>query len=242
MGVVYKAQDTRLLRSVAVKILPSHLVSHHKNRARLMKEARAASALNHPNICTVYDIGDANGVYFIVMELLEGQTLRQILQVRGKLPEDEVIEIAIKVCDALTAAHNRGIIHRDIKPDNIMVSKDGAVKVMDYGLAKLLGGEDAQLNTAAADSLLLSKKLHKTSVSTFQGTATYMSPEQIEKRKIDGRSDVFAVGVLLYELLTGNPPFAGRDSVAVMKSILKDNPRPISKTKADISHELETAS
>jgi len=241
MGVVYKARDTRLLRHVAIKILPAHLVSHDRNRERLVQEARAASALNHPNICTVHDIGEANGVHFIVMELLEGQTLREILEARGRLPEDEVIEMAAKVCDALTAAHSKGIIHRDIKPDNIMVTREGVVKVMDFGLAKLLDEEDGQLKPSATDSLLLSKDLLKTSVSTFQGTATYMSPEQIEKRRIDGRTDVFSVGVLLYELLTGTPPFAGRDSVAVMKAILKDEPKPVTERVPGISPEVDAA-
>ena len=200
MGIVYKAQDTRLLRSVAIKILSPHLETDNKNRSRFMREARAASALNHPNICTVYDIGQLDSTYYIVMEFIDGQTLKEMLQKRGPLQEKEVAEICMEICTALAATHAKGIVHRDIKPDNIMLTKTGQVKVMDFGLAKLTGYESENSltkeslgsNSPSFDSL-------KTSVSSFEGTALYMSPEQIEKKRIDERTDIYArfvVGVV----------------------------------------------
>lgn len=195
MGVVYKAKDTRLFRSVAIKILPPHLISDEKNRQRSIHEARTASALNHPNICTVHDIGEENGIHFIVMEFIEGQTLGEILKQRGCLPETEVIEIGIKVCDALSAAHDKGIIHRDIKPDNIMLNRDGRVKVMDFGLVKLTANDPAWIVSDLPEEILIaSRSIVKTSLSAFQGTAAYMAPEQIRKQSVDERTDIFSLG------------------------------------------------
>lgn len=246
MGVVYKAQDTRLLRHVAIKILPAHLVSQDRNRERLVQEARAASALNHPNICTVHDIGEANGVHFIVMELLEGQTLREILEARGRLPEDEVIEMAAKVCDALTAAHNKGIIHRDIKPDNIMVTREGVVKVMDFGLAKLVS-ETAETEIGKSRGNWVTEEMSNWMVSNLPpayiatlsgllGTVSYMSPEQIRQELIDHRSDIFSLGVVLYELAYGQLPFQGTSKIKIMKSILTDIPKMKLNGKCPLSN------
>jgi serine/threonine protein kinase len=242
MGIVYKATDRRLFRHVAVKILPPQFVTSDKKGLRFIQEARAASALNHPNICTIYDIGKHEDIEFIVMEFIEGDTLRKIMIERQCLSEKEVVNIGSQVCDALTAAHEKGIIHRDLKPENLMITRQNRVKVMDFGLAKLLHGEHDSLEASTLkENYLASQDLLKTNLSTFQGTAYYMAPEQIEKKRVDARTDIFAVGVVLYELLTGLPPFAGRDSVAVMKSILKDNPKPVSDTVPDISPEVETA-
>jgi serine/threonine protein kinase len=229
MSVVYKALDTRLRRSVAIKILPPHLVADEKNRLRFIQEAQAASALNHPNICTVHDIDEYDGIHFMVMEFIDGETLRKTLERRGPLPVREVIDIGLKVADALKAAHAKGIIHRDIKPDNIMISKDGYVKVMDFGLAKLMAISDeppSQAKPLSAD--LVPYQLLKTSVSTLQGTAAYMAPEQIENKQVDERTDIFSLGIVLYEMLSGTPPFVAFEMIALMKSILKDQPKPLS--------------
>ncbi len=242
MGIVYKAQDRRLFRHVAIKILPPQFVTLEKKRARFIQEARAASALNHPNICTIYDIGKHEDIEFIVMEFMEGVTLRKIMNQRKYLPEKEVVNIGSQVCDALAAAHEKGIIHRDIKPENIMITNQNKVKVLDFGLAKLIKGENKPYDSAnLINNYLAMQDLVKTNFSTFQGTAYYMAPEQIEKKNVDARTDIFAIGIVLYELLTGIPPFAGRDGVAVMKSILKDEVKPVSDVSPGLSPEVEAA-
>ena len=183
MGIVYKAQDRRLFRHVAIKILPPQFVTLEKKRARFIQEARAASALNHPNICTIYDIGKHEDIEFIVMEFMEGVTLRKIMNQRKYLPEKEVVNIGSQVCDALAAAHEKGIIHRDIKPENIMITNQNKVKVLDFGLAKLIKGENKPYDSAnLINNYLAMQDLVKTNFSTFQGTAYYMAPEQIEKK------------------------------------------------------------
>jgi len=239
MGVVYKAQDTRLLRSVAIKILLPHLVTDEKRRLRFIHEAQAASALNHPNICTIHDIGEENNIHFIVMEYIDGLTLREMLQKKGALPESEVIKIALQVCDALAAAHAKGIIHRDIKPENIMLTKDRRVKVMDFGLAKLKNDKNGLLDVPTKDTLLHSKEILKTSMSSYLGTASYMSPEQVEKKNLDERTDFFSLGIVLYELLTGMTPFIGHDCAAVMKSIVRDKPKSLTELESEVSHQME---
>lgn len=236
MGVVYKAFDTRLLRPVALKILPPHLVTDEKSLFRFTQEAQAASALNHPNICTIHDIDEQDGIHFIVMEFVEGETLRQTLERRGPLPEPEVIALGMKVADALQAAHTKGIIHRDLKPENIMISREGYVKVMDFGLAKLKTSEtDANTASPAEESRFAASNLLKSSANSLQGTAAYMSPEQIEKQTVDHRSDIFSLGIVLYEMAFGAMPFKGTSNVEVMQAILRDAPEFVGGGKRQLS-------
>ena len=242
MGVVYKAEDTRLLREVAIKILPSYSKIEDQKQLRFLQEARAASAQNHPNICTIYDIGAENDIHFIVMEYVEGKSLRKILDERKRLPEEEVVSIGIQICKALSAAHSKGIIHRDIKPDNIMITEDAQVKVMDFGLAKLkMNNDDLTADLIVQKSDIYSQTILKTSVSTFLGTAAYMSPEQIRKEEIDDRTDIFSLGIVLYELLTGSLPFEGKNYIEITESILIQTPIPFGLYKIDISNEVENA-
>ncbi len=233
MGIVYKAFDTRLLRPVALKILPSHLVADERSLLRFTQEAQAASALNHPNICTIHDIDEQDGIHFIVMELVEGETLRQTLERRGPLPEPEVIAIGMKVADALQAAHAKGIIHRDLKPENIMISRAGYVKVMDFGLAKLQERETVfGIQASNRPHIVVSLK---SSANTLQGTAAYMAPEQIDNSVIDGRTDIFSLGVVFYELLAGALPFVGLALTDIMKSILDDTPKDLCEVNPNCS-------
>ena len=215
MGVVYGAEDTRLHRQVALKFLPDEMAKDPRVLQRFQREARAASQLNHPNICTIHDIDDNNGHPFIVMERLEGESLRQRL--RGKpLELEEILDIAIQVTDALIASHEKGIIHRDIKPANIFITKSGQTKVLDFGLAKVarepLGSNDA----AFEDSL--------TQLGVIPGTAVYMSPEQARSEELDARSDIFSFGVVLYEMAAGKKPFAGSNIVTTLDAVLNQKP------------------
>ena len=194
MGEVYRARDTRLERTVAVKVLPDHLSCDPESRQRFEREARTISSLNHPHICALYDIGTQDGIDFLVMEYLEGQTLADRLQ-RGALPVEEVLEIGIEIADALDKAHRQGIVHRDLKPSNIMLTKSGA-KLMDFGLAKPV--QAAFIASATAGTPTLSNWL--TVEGTIVGTFQYMAPEQLEGKEADARSDIFAFGALLYEL------------------------------------------
>ena len=231
MGIVYKAEDTKLDRIVALKFLPSHLTASDTDKARFIQEAKAAAALNHPNVCVIHDIQEHDGPaqtdlagkrQFIVMEYVEGQTLRDIVGAHGHvpLPIRDVINYATQIADALKAAHAKDIIHRDIKSENIMVTPTGQVKVMDFGLAKLRG----------------SVKLTKT--SSTAGTLSYSSPEQIQGQKVDARSDIFSFGVVLYEMLTGRLPFKGEYESALIYSILDEEPEPVQKFIPGVSSEL----
>ncbi len=219
MGVVYRAEDTRLHRAVALKFLPRGLESHEPERARFLQEAQAASALNHPNVCTIHDIGEIEGQQFIVMEYVDGKTLRREIEDQGLKIEDAV-QYAIQIGEALQEAHSKGIVHRDVKAENIMVTSKGQVKVMDFGLAKLKG----------------SLKLTKTSSTV--GTLAYMAPEQIEGGEVDARSDIFSFGVVLYEMLTGHTPFRGEHEAAMVYSIVNEEPTPIQKYLPDVKSEL----
>jgi serine/threonine protein kinase len=217
MGVVYLAEDLALTRAVALKFLPHGLEAQEPERARFLQEARAAAILNHPNICTIHEIAEVDGQQFIVMEYVEGKTLREIIPVKKM---QEAIGYAIQIAEALQEAHTKGIVHRDIKAENIMVNLKNQVKVMDFGLAKLKG----------------SLKLTKTS-STI-GTLAYMTPEQIQGEEVDARSDIFSFGIVLYEMLTGHLPFRGEHEAAMVYSIVNEEPEPLKNYIPDPQSEL----
>src|ERR1700691_1730148 len=234
MGEVYRALDTRLDRTVAVKVLASHLSSSPELKQRLEREARAISSLNHPNICQLYDIGSQNGTDYLVMEFLEGETLAERLR-KGPLPLPEVLKVAIAIAEALTFAHRQGIVHRDLKPGNIMLTRAGA-KLMDFGLAKAtspnlgVSGSSAPLLSAARTMSGASPMSPLTTAGAIIGTIQYMAPEQLEGKEADARSDLFALGAILYEIVTGNRPFAGRSQISVASAILEKVPEPITAT------------
>src|SRR5579864_2990215 len=219
MGVVYEAEDVRLGRRVALKFIPDNLAGDPKSLERFEREARAASQLNHPNICTIHSIEDNNGHPFIVMEKLEGQSVKQLIH--GKpMDLDEVLEIGVHVADALAASHAKGIIHRDIKPANIFLTTMGQAKVLDFGLAKLT--TEAKLATATDTGIEESL----TAVGVIPGTAVYMAPEQARSEALDARSDLFSFGVVLYEMSTGKKPFSGTNIVTTLDAVLHQKPAP----------------
>ncbi len=229
-GAVYKALDTRLGRTVVIKVLPQELTLREASLKRFEREARLASALDHPNICTILDLNEAEGVHFIVMQYIAGRTVRQLVGGRP-LELRSALSIATQVTDALAAAHARGIIHRDIKASNVMVTDDGLVKVLDFGLAKLLDSETA-LNSGIHYTEL-------TEVGVPYGTATYAAPEQAAGEQVDHRADIFSTGVLLYELVTGTWPFRGQTGVEVRYAVLHDTPRPFSEVRSDTPPRLQ---
>jgi serine/threonine protein kinase/Tol biopolymer transport system component len=223
MGVVYKAEDLKLRRNVALKLLPQFLARDTQALQRFEQEAQAASALNHPNICTVYEIGEAEGLHFIAIEFLEGETLKERIA-RGPLELREILAIATEICDALEAAHSVGIIHRDIKPSNIVITRRGNAKLLDFGVAKRIGRELIQQTERLSALLPASLDLHLTIPGGVIGTVAYMSPEQAAGQEIDTRSDLFSWGAVLYEMATSAPPFEGETSGAIFQAILKQQP------------------
>ena len=221
MGVVYKALDTKLQREVALKFLPQHLSSDSKEKDRFLQEARAAAALTHPNVAVTHEIGEYEDRLFLAMELVEGETVKKRVERDGPVPIKKSIEIAIQICEGLAAAHEKGIVHRDIKSDNIMITPKGLVKIMDFGLAKVKGSANL------------------TQTGSTLGTAAYMSPEQVRGEDVDKRSDLFSLGVVIYEMLAGKLPFRGEHQAALMYSLVNEDPQPLSRFNEHVSPDIE---
>lgn len=220
MGEVFLAEDTELNRSVALKFLPPHLCQDEDCRIRFKREAQAAARLSHPNIVTVYEVGEHHGRPFFAMELVEGQSLREYTRAR-ELPVEKVVDLAIQICDGLSVAHEKTIVHRDIKPSNIIIDTYGRPRILDFGLATVQGEE------------------HLTRTGSTLGTVSYMSPEQAEGREVDHRSDLFSVGVILYEMVTGRRPFEGDNDAAIVRAITDSTPEPIARFKSGVTGELQ---
>ena len=222
MGEVYRARDTRLDRDVAVKVLPPHLATDDAARARFEREAKAIAALSHPNILSVYDVGTTGAVAYVVVELLEGETLRQRLTETASanshaMPIRKAAQIGIEIAQGLAAAHDKQIVHRDIKPENIFLAADGRVKILDFGLARQVPGTGASASDAATN-------LQHTDPGTVMGTVGYMAPEQVKALAVDHRADIFSLGCVLYEMASGRRPFARDSAAETMSAILRDDP------------------
>src|ERR1700731_2329237 len=221
MGEVYKARDTRLERTVAIKVLPSHLSSSEDVRQRFEREAKTISSLSHPHICALYDVGSQDGIEYLVMEFLEGETLTDRLA-NGPLPVEQALRYGIEMADALEKAHRQGIVHRDLKPGNVMLTKSG-VKLLDFGLAKAVAPATPQ---SSLTSLPTQQGL--TQEGTILGTFQYMAPEQLEGKEADGRTDIFAFGCVLYEMATGKKAFSGASQASLISAIMQTDPPAIS--------------
>src|SRR6476661_5662157 len=223
MGEVYRATDTRLGRDVAIKVLPASMAGHPERRQRFEQEARSASALNHPNILTVYEVGETDGTTYIAMELVDGKTLRELLAGGEPLPTKKLLDIAAQTAEGLAKAHTAGIVHRDLKPENLMVSKDGYVKILDFGLAKLIQTDSVDMTglpTVVGTA---------TEPGTVMGTAGYMSPEQASGQPVDFRSDQFTLGTILYEMATGRKAFQRKTGAETLVAIIREEPDSLSQ-------------
>jgi serine/threonine protein kinase len=229
MGEVYLAQDMNLGRRVALKLLPSEFTKDESRVRRFQQEARAASALNHPNILTIHEIGSVNSTYFIATEYIEGRTLRDHMS-DAQMKTSEVLDVATQVASALAAAHAAGVVHRDIKPENIMLRLDRIVKVLDFGLAKLI---EREATDTEAPTLV------NTDAGVVMGTARYMSPEQVRGLAVDARTDVWSLGVVIHEMLTGRVPFAGETASDVIAAVLEREPQPLVSQEEEIPLELK---
>src|SRR5687767_14171138 len=229
MGVVYRARDQKLRRDVALKVLPPEFAADAVRLQRFQREAQAVAALNHPNVVTIYSVEESDGIHFLLMELLSGTSLINLIPPTG-LPLAQVLRYALPITDAMVAAHQQSIVHRDLKPANVMVRDDGRVKVLDFGLAKV-----APATTEHGDGTteMLTDTHH------VVGTTGYMSPEQAEGRIVDARSDIFSFGVMLYEMAAGTRPFKGDSSLAILTSILRDDPKPLTALKPDLPPDYE---
>ncbi|MFY9531195.1 MAG: serine/threonine-protein kinase [Candidatus Acidiferrales bacterium] len=238
MGVVYRAEDMVLKRQVALKFLPDELTTDRRALDRFLREARAAAALNHPHICTIYEIAEHEGQHFIVMELLEGKTLKHHIASRP-LPKEELVELGIQIADALEAAHIKGIIHRDIKPANIFVTTRGQAKVLDFGLAKLLPHGASATAAAQGSTITAAIEDKVTESGGTVGTLGYMSPEQVRGDELDARTDLFSFGAVLYEMSTGRRAFSGQTDGSMYEAILHGAPGPPTRFNPDIPPRLE---
>src|SRR5580692_113185 len=229
MGEVYRATDARLARDVALKVLPGEMADDPERIGRFRREAKVLAQLDHPNIVTIYSVEEFDGVHFLTMQLVEGQPLDRLI-CAGGLPLEQIVEIAGALGDALAAAHEKGIVHRDPKPANVMVSSEGRVKVLDFGLAKDINAVNADDATMTSDS--------RTQVGVVMGTPAYMSPEQTSGRPLDHRTDIFSLGVLLHEMATGRRPFEGTSSAELVSAILRDTPPSVTDVRPDLPSDL----